>query len=351
MHSCRKAIGSAMAMALAFAVLMPGCMSGCSGKPRLNGTGATFIGPMMSKWAAEYNKAKGVEVNYQALGSGAGIKAMTEKNANFGCSDVPMNDADLKKAKDIGGDVVHIPLAMGAVVPAYNLDGVTEPLIFTGPVLADIYLGKITKWNDKALQDLNPGVNLPDKNIGVVHRSDGSGTTAIFADYLAKVSPEWKKDVGVGTSLKWPAGVGEGADGNDGVAGRVKTTPGALGYIELVYAVQNQIKFGLVKNKDGIAIKADLKSVTAAAENMLKVIPDDLRYSITDAGGEASYPISGTTWAIVYVNPPGDAQQIVDFLYWCTHDGQQYCEDQHYARLPRGLVERVEKKLSMIKTK
>jgi ABC-type phosphate transport system substrate-binding protein len=212
---------------------LPGCGSG---KPRINGAGATFIYPMMSKWASEYDKVKGVEVNYQSIGSGGGIQQMTAKTADFGSTDGPMNDEQLQKAKDIGGEVVHIPLAMGAVVPAYNLEGVTEPLTFTGPLLADIFLGKIKKWNDNAIRDQNPNVILPDKDIGVVHRSDGSGTTYVWVDYLSKVSPEWKKKIGVATSVNWP--VGEGAKGNEGVAKRVKETPGALGYIELIYALQ-----------------------------------------------------------------------------------------------------------------
>ena len=321
---------------------------GCgSGKPRINGAGATFIYPMMSKWAAEYDKVKGVEVNYQSIGSGGGIQQMTAKTADFGSSDGPMNDEQLQKARDMGGEVLHIPLAMGAVVPAYNLEGTTEPLTFTGPLLADIFLGKIKKWNDNAIRDLNPNVILPDKDIGVVHRSDGSGTTYVWVDYLAKVSPEWKKRVGVATSVDWP--VGEGAKGNEGVAKRVRETPGALGYIELIYALQNDIKFALVKNKEGVAIKADLKSVTAAADNALKDIPEDLRYSITDASGKDSYPISGTNWAVLYVNQPAKkGQLVVDFLRWVIHDGQQYCEELHYAKLPPGIVERGEKKLASI---
>ena len=201
-----------------------GCGGGSGAKPRLNGAGSTFVFPMMSKWAAEYDKAKSVEVNYQSIGSGGGIQQMTAKTADFGCTDGPMNDEQLQKAKESGGDVVHIPLVMGAVVPAYNLEEVKEPLVFSGPVLADIFLGKIKKWDDKALQDLNPDAKLPSKDIGVVHRSDGSGTTYIWVDYLSKVSPEWKKKVGVATSVDWPAG--EGAKGNEGVAGRVKAAPG-----------------------------------------------------------------------------------------------------------------------------
>ncbi len=322
---------------------------GCkSGKPRLNGAGSTFVYPMMSKWAAEYDKARQIEVNYQSIGSGGGIQQMTAKTADFGCTDGPMNEEQLQKAKESGGEVFHIPLVMGAVVPAYNLPGLKEPLTFSGPILADIFLGKIKKWNDKEIQELNPGAALPDMGINVVHRSDGSGTTYVWVDYLSKVSPEWKKKVGVATSVSWPAG--EGAKGNEGVAGRVKAAPGALGYIELIYALQNDIKFGLVRNKEGVAVRADLKSVTAAGYNSLKEIPDDLRYSITDADGKDSYPIAGTVWAVIYVNQPaGKGNEVVDFLRWVTHEGQRYCEELHYAKLPRGLVERVEKKLDAVK--
>jgi phosphate transport system substrate-binding protein len=333
-------------------VVAVGCGGGGGGTAggsaqRLNGGGSSFVYPMMSKWAGEYEKAKGVQVNYQSIGSGGGIQQMTAKTFDFGCTDGPMNEEQLQKAKDVGGDVVHIPLTMGAVVPAYNLDEVKEPLTFTGPLLADIYLAKVKKWNDKAIQDLNPGVKLPDKDIGVVHRSDGSGTSYVWTDYLSKVSPEWKKKVGVGTSLDWPCG--EGAKGTEGVSGRVKATPGAIGYIELTYALQNKIKYGAVKNKEDVAVTADLKSITAAADNALKDIPDDLRYSITNPDGKDSYPISGTVWAVIYVHQPADkGRAVVDFLRWCTHDGQQFCEGLQYAKLPKGLVERLDKKLDAV---
>ena len=334
----------ATALLAAIVILVSGCGPA---KPRLNGGGSTFVYPMMSKWAAEYDKAKAVEVNYQSIGSGGGIQQMTVKTFDFGCTDSPMNEEQLDKARKEGGEVLHIPLVMGAVVPAYHLEEVQEPLIFSGPVLADIFLGKIKKWNAPALAELNPNVKLPAKDIGVVHRSDGSGTTYIWVDYLAKTSPDWKQKVGVGTSVNWPSG--EGAKGNEGVAGRVKETPGAIGYVELTYALQNNIKFGLVRNKENIPIKADLHSVTAAAENALQTIPEDLRYSLTDPPGKDSYPIAGTVWALLYVHQPADkGQQVVDFLRWVTHDGQKYAEDLHYARLPEGLVQRLEKKLDTV---
>jgi phosphate ABC transporter phosphate-binding protein len=333
-------------LALVGAVLGLG-VHGCgSGAQRLNAGGATFVFPMMSKWADEYKKSKGVEVNYQSIGSGGGIQQMTAQTLDFGCSEGPMNEEQLKKAKETNGDVVHIPLVMGAVVPAYNVD-VKEPLKFSGPVLAEIFLGKIKKWNDKALQDLNPGIDLPALDIAVVHRSDGSGTTYIFVDYLSKVSPAWKDKVGVGTSVSWKVGVGQ--KGNEAVAKYTADTPGAIGYIELIYALQKNIKYGVVKNKEGEFVKASLESVTAAAGNALKEIPEDLRYSITDAAGKDSYPISGTTWAVVYVKQPSDKTKlIVDFLRWVTHEGQDLTANLHYARLPKGLVERLEKKLDLI---
>jgi phosphate transport system substrate-binding protein len=322
-------------------------LAGCGGSKRLNAGGATFVYPMMTKWADEYRKATGIEVNYQSIGSGGGIQQMTAKTFDFGCSDGPMNEEQIQKCRDSGGEPLHIPLVMGAVVPVYNLDSVTEPLRFTGPLLADIYLGKVKKWNDPALKELNPDAALPDKEIVVVHRSDGSGTTYIWVDYLSKVSEQWEKKVGVGTSVDWPVGVGQ--KGNEGVAGQVRRSPGSIGYVELIYALQNDMKHGLVRNKEGRFVKGDLGSITAAAEASLKVIPDDLRYSITDAPGKDSYPISGTSWAVVYDKlPAGKGRQVVDFLRWVTHEGQQYCDDLHYARLPKGLVERLEKKLDSI---
>ncbi len=334
---------------LGIAVLSAGgCTSSGVEDKRLSGTGATFIFPMMSKWTSEYEKSKGVKVNYQSTGSGAGIQQMTARTVDYGCTDGPMNEEQLNKAKETNGEVVHIPLAMGGVVPSYNLAKVQGQLKFTGPVLADIYLGKIKKWNDSAIQKLNPDESLPDLDILVVHRSDGSGTTYIWVDYLAKISADWNKKVGVATSVKWPAGTG--AKGNEGVAGLVKRTPGSIGYIELIYALQNDIKFGTVQNKEGAFVTASLASISAAANASLTTIPDDLRYSITDAPGLDSYPIAGTSWAVCYTNNPGGkGKDVRDFLYWCTHEGQQFCEALHYSRLPKGLVERVEKRLELIK--
>jgi phosphate ABC transporter phosphate-binding protein len=337
----RPVVLSAILLAL---VAASGCGEGH--ESCINGAGSTFVYPMMSKWADEYDKAKGIKVNYQSIGSGGGIKQMIEKSIDFGCTDGPMNDEQQKQAKENGGDMVHIPLVMGAVVPIYNLEGV-ENLTFSGPVLANIYLGKIKKWDDPAIKALNPSAKLPDKDIVVVHRGDGSGTTYIWADYLAKVSPEWKEQVGVATSIKWPVGIG--AKGGESVPGCVKGTDGAIGYVELIYALQNDIKFGKVINKAGVTIKADMKSLTAAAESTLKNLPDDLRYSVTDAEGNDAYPISGTVWATIYVNQPtGKGQAVVDLLRWCIHDGQKFCNDLHYAALPAGLVEKADKKLDSV---
>jgi phosphate transport system substrate-binding protein len=302
---------------------------------------------MMSRWASEYDKRTGVQVNYQSIGSGGGIQQMIVKTFDFGCTDAPLNEEQLQKARETNGEVVHIPLVMGAIVPAYHLAEVEEPLRFTGAVLADIYLGKITKWNDAALKDLNPSAALPDQEISVVRRSDGSGSTFIWVDYLSKVSPQWKETVGVGTSVNWPVGLGQ--KGTEGVAGQVKRTPGSMGYIELTYALQNNIKYGLVQNREGEFVQANLESVTAAAAGALAEIPDDLRYSLTDPPGKEAYPISGTVWAVIYVNqPPGKGKAVVDFLRWVTHEGQEHAAALHYARLPQGLIPRVEQQLDKV---
>jgi phosphate ABC transporter phosphate-binding protein len=341
-------------LSVAFGTMILGVVfaAGCndSGKKELTGAGATFIYPMMSKWASEYEKAKGIKVNYQSIGSGGGIQQVISQTVDFGCSDGPMTDDQLKKAKDAKGDVVHIPLVMGAVVPVYNLDEVKDQqLKFTGAVVADIYLQKIKKWNDPAIQKLNPDVNLPDKDIVVIHRSDGSGTTYIFVDYLCKVSPEWEKQVGKSTNVSWPTGIG--AKGNEGVSDQVQRSKGSIGYVELIYALQNKIKYGSVQNKEGAFVNASLESITAAANASLTTIPDDLRYSITDAPGKESYPISGSSWGIAYTDNPGKGKgkEVREFFHWCTHDGQKLAEALHYAALPKGIVERIEKKLELIK--
>jgi phosphate transport system substrate-binding protein len=314
---------------------------------RLNGSGASSIMPVMTRWAAAYKKAKGDEIDYTATGSGTGVKQMLDKKTDFACTDAPLNDEQLSEAKDNGGNVVHVPLVLGAVVPIYNVAGVNKPLNFTGPVLADIYMGKITKWNDPALAKLNPGAKLPDQEMAVTRRADASGTTFIFTHYLSRVSRDWNTQIGADAAPKWSAGTG--AKGNAGVAEVVAKTAGAIGYVELAYALgQKDLQFGNVQNKDGRFVRADLESITAAAAS-LKDLPDDLRFALTNAPGKEAYPICGATWAVAYVKQPRDkARALADFLTWATHDGQKALKELHYAPLPKGLVERAEKKIALL---
>ncbi len=332
------------------AILALGCSSGSVQRPRdgrLTGGGSSFVNPIFTKWSGLYYREKAVQVDYTSSGSANGVQQMIDKKNDFGCTDAPLNDEQLSKARAAGGEVLHIPLVMGGVVPAYNLKDVKTTLKFTGPVLADIFLGKITSWDDPKLRALNPGANLPAQKIAVVHRSDGSGTTYIWADYLAKVSPEWKEKVGVGTDLRWPAGVG--AQKNDGVAGQIERTPGAIGYIELIYALRNHIQHGAVQNREGEFVQASLDSVTRAADGGAAEIPDDLRYSLTNVPGKGAYPVCGTTWAVFFVQqPPEKAQLLKDFFQWATHQGQEQTQEMQYARLSPGLVERVDKKLGRL---
>ena len=313
----------------------------------INGTGATFPAPIYSKWFAEYNKLHGdVRINYQPLGSGAGIRQITERTVFFGASDGPMTNEQLAAAP---GKVLHLPTVLGAVVPIYNVPGVSQELKFSGPVLADIFLGKITKWNDAAIAGLNTGVTLPDADIVVARRSDGSGTTYIWVDYLSKVSPEFRKTVGVNTSVKWPVGIA--AAKNDGVAAVVKQTPGALGYVELIYAINTKQPYGLVQNPNGKFVKASIASVTAAAEAAAKQMPADYRVSITNAPGDAVYPIASFTWMLLYQDPKDKAQAkaMVDFMTWALTDGQRFAGEMGYAPLPKNVVDMELKTLSTIK--
>ncbi len=323
----------------AAAVLLTG---GLLGNPSLaqaqqiNGAGATFPFPIYSKWFSEYNKLHpNVQINYQSIGSGGGIRQITAQTVFFGASDGPMTKDQMLATP---GAVLHLPTVLGAVVPVYHIEGVTAELKFTGPVLADIFLGKITKWNDPAIAKLNPGVALPATDIVVVHRSDGSGTTYIWADYLGKVSPEWKKRVGVATALNWPAGLG--GKGNEGVAGLVKQTPGSLGYVELIYALQNQIDYGSVQNMAGKFLRATIDGVTAAAAAAANSMPADFRVSITNAPGDAAYPISSFTWLLFYENPKDKAaaKTMVEFMKWALTDGQKFTKDLGYAPLPESVV-------------
>jgi phosphate transport system substrate-binding protein len=328
-------------------VVLAAVASGCGGRSEksLRGTGSTFIAPLMSRWQTEY--ASQGKVSYEAVGSAVGVQRLAGGIFDFACSDAPLNDQQLALLSKANGDVIHVPLVLGAVVPAYNLEEATQPLTFTGSVLADIYLGKITRWNDKALKDLNPDASLPDREIAVIHRNDGSGTSYIWTDYLAKVSPEWKDKVGVGVSVNWPTG--KGASGNEGTETQVKTTPGALAYLPLAYTAKDDLKIGRVKNREGVAVKASGESVTAAADAALTAIPADLRYSLTDAPGKDSYPISGTTWAIVFEKQsPEKGRALVAFLRWATHEGQEHVAELHFARLPAGLVEKADKVLGRL---
>lgn len=318
-----------------------------AGAKSLRAGGSSFIDPLMQQWTEIYQKEKGVAINYQPQGSGFGVSKMIAKELDIGYTDAPMNAEQLAQGKTEGGPVIHIPMVMGGVVPAYNLPDVKQPVTFNGPVLADIFLGKITKWNDEALKKLNPGLELPDLSINVVHRSDKSGTTFIFTDYLAKVSPDWKSQVGTGTSVKWKAGVGQ--EQNPGVAGYIGRTKGALGYLEVIYALNDKkIQFGPVANQAGKPILASLESVTAAAAG-LKNVPEDLTYSLTNTEGSDAYPIVGTTWAVCYEKQPaGKKQAVVEFLRWSIHEGQAECEKLKYAPLPAAIVKLADQKLDKI---
>ncbi|HSS44855.1 MAG TPA: phosphate ABC transporter substrate-binding protein PstS [Thermoanaerobaculia bacterium] len=303
---------------------------------QINGAGATFPYPIYSKWFSEYNKLyPGAEINYQSIGSGGGIRQLTNQTVFFGATDGPMTEEQLQAAP---GRVLHFPTVLGGVVPIYNIPGVNAELKFTGKVLAQIILGKITKWNDPAIAAINPGVNLSAADITVCHRSDGSGTTYIFVDYLSKVSPDFKKTVGVATSVNWPVGVG--GKGNEGVAGLVKQTPGSIGYVELIYALQNKIDLGSVQNMDGEFVKASVGSVTAAAGAAASQMPKDFRVSITNAPGKDVYPISSFTWLLFYENPKDKqrAKVMADFMKWALTEGQKYAPELGYAPLPEAVV-------------
>jgi phosphate transport system substrate-binding protein len=314
---------------------------------RINGAGATFPYPIYSKWFSEYNKQHAnVEINYQSIGSGGGIQQVTKQTVFFGATDGPMTAEQMQNAP---GKILHFPTVLGAVVPVYNLPNVSTELKFSGPVLADIFLGKITKWNDPAIAKLNAGVTLPATDITVAHRADGSGTTYIWVDFLSKLSPEWKSKVGVATSVNWPTGVG--GRGNEGVSGLVKQTPGAIGYVELIYALQNKIAYGSVMNMAGDAVKATVESVTLAAAEAVKAMPPDFRVSITNAPGKGVYPISSFTWMLLYENAKDKAQAktMVDFMKWALTDGQKYCADLGYAPLPDAVVKLEMASLAKIK--
>jgi len=312
----------------------------------INAAGATFPYPIYSKWFDEYHKLHpNVQINYQSIGSGGGIRQLLDKTVDFGASDGPMTDEQLGQASV---KILHFPTVLGADVPSYNLPGVTAELKFTQEALAGIFLGKVTKWNDPAIAGANPGVKLPAEDIVVVHRSDGSGTTYIWTDYLSKISSEWNTKIGKNTSVNWPVGLG--GKGNEGVAGLIKQTPNSLGYIELIYAVQNNIPYGSVKNSSGEFVKASLAGVSAAAAGAAKAMPDDFRVSITNAPGKAAYPISSFTWLLIPAQIQDGAKKtaIKDFLTWMMTSGQQYCDGLAYAQLPKEVVAKEQKAIALI---
>ncbi len=312
----------------------------------LNGAGATFPAPLYQKWFSEYVNVTQVQVNYQAIGSGGGIKGIQDQTVDFGASDAPMTDEQLAGAK--GGELYHIPTALGAIVPTYNLPTVKSKLKFTGETLEGIFLGTIQKWNDPKLLADNPDLANLNEDIVVVHRSDGSGTTFGFTDYLSTVSPEWQQKVGKATSVNWPTGLG--GSGNSGVAGEVQQNPNSIGYVELIYAVQNNMGYGMVKNKAGKFIEPSLDSVTGAAAASAGNIPADLRFSIVDAPGDGSYPISTATWLLLYKNIPDQpkAVALTRLAWWATHEAQKFNKDLAYATVPEALNAKSEQFIKQI---
>jgi phosphate transport system substrate-binding protein len=313
----------------------------------INGAGATFPYPLYSKWFSDYNKLHpNVEINYQSIGSGGGVRQLIAQTVFFGASDAPMTDEQMKQAP---GKILHFPMVLGAVVPVYNVEGAPANMKFTGPVLADIFLGKIKKWSDPAIAKLNPGVKLPATDITVVHRSDGSGTSFIWVDYLAKVSPEWKQKVGVSSSVNWPIGVG--GKGNEGVAGLVTQTPGSLGYVELVYALQNKINYGSVQNQAGEFVTPSTDSVTAAAAGAAATMPKDFRVSLTNPPGAGAYPISSFTWILLYEDAKDKklAKVMVDFITWALSDGQKTAPQLGYAAVPQTVIQAELEQLKQVK--
>jgi phosphate transport system substrate-binding protein len=331
---------------VATAVILASAMA-CAGAQDLNGAGATFPYPIYSKWFSDYARETGVRINYQSIGSGGGIRQLTEGTVDFGASDAPMTDAELAKLKT---PVLHFPTVLGAVVVTYNLPGVDSALKLSGPVLADVFLGKITKWSDSRIAALNPGVKLPASDILVVHRSDGSGTTYIFSDYLSAVSSAWKSGPGNGKELSWPTGLG--AKGNEGVAGQVKQMPGAIGYVELAYAKQNGLAYASIQNAAGRFVAPTIESVTAAAEGAASDLPanTDYRISIVNAPGDDAYPISSFTYLLVYANQrdvkKGNA--LVGFLNWYLTEGEKSAASLDYAPLPPSIVSQLQKRIGTI---
>lgn len=361
----RSRIVKPLPVVLAAAVLAAGCSSQADNTKKdsaggvaqaaatsgaaLTGAGATFPNPIYQKWFDTYASKTGVKINYQSIGSGGGIRQLSEQTVDFGASDAPMTDEEMSKAK--GGPIQHIPTVLGAVVMTYNLPEVTQTLKLTGDLIADIFLGKVTKWNDSRIAALNKGVNLPNRDIVVVHRSDGSGTSYIFTDYLSAVSPTWKTSPGKGKDVSWPVGLG--AKGNEGVTGTVKQTPGALGYVELAYARQNKLPTAAIRNASGQFVQPSIEAVTAAATGAVSKLPanTDYRISIVNAPGAQTYPISSFTWILIYKTQPNaeKGKQLLDFLHWALHDGEQLASSLDYAPLPTAVATRLDSTLVTIK--
>lgn len=335
----------------------------CSGQPvgqnqggdaqssgaKLTGAGSTFVKPMMDKWTSEFGKLNpAVKIDYSGGGSGAGIKAIQNQTSDFGASDAAMTDEELKAAK--GGEIVHIPVVLGAVVLTYNLKEVSQPLKLTPELIADIYLGKIKKWDDEKIKKENPGVQLPANDITPVFRADGSGTSDVFTDFLSKTVPEWKEKIGRTKNPQLPQGVGIGAKGNEGVMGQVKNTPNTIGYVELTFAKANNLPTALIKNSAGNFVEPNSDTVSKAAAGMTAKMPEDLRFEITNADGADAYPISGTVFVLAYKDQKdaGKGKNLVDFLWWAIHDGEKYVKDLHYAPLPPELVKKTETKINSL---
>jgi phosphate transport system substrate-binding protein len=319
---------------------------GSSSEVRLQGAGATFPNPLYQKWISEYGKAHAnVKIDYQSIGSGGGIKQIQSRTVDFGASDAPMTDAELKASP---AELLHVPTVLGAVVITYNLQGTPRPLRFSPDVIADIFLGKITKWNDARIKADNSDANLPANDITVVHRAESSGTSFVFTDYLAKVSADWKQKVGADKAPNWP--VGQGGKGNEGVTGQIKQQPNTIGYVELAYATQNKLTVALIKNLSGNFVEPTIDNVTSAAAGSAANTPDDLRVSITNATGATAYPISSYTYILVYKDQ-SDATKgktVVDYLWWGIHDGEAFAKDLQYAPLPAEIVKRSEAKINSI---
>jgi phosphate transport system substrate-binding protein len=337
---------------LLFLAVLFGVAGVATAQVKLNGAGATFPYVIYSKWFDVYHQKTGIEFNYQSIGSGGGIKQVIEGTVDFGASDAPMSDEQLAQVKEKqGSGVYHIPTVMGAVVVTYNLEGLGQALKLSPDVLAGIFLGEIANWNDPAIVAENSGMTLPDQPIIVAHRSDGSGTTNIFTDYLTKADKRWADKVGKGTSVNWPVGLG--GKGNEGVAGVVKQTNGSIGYVELAYAVQNKLPYASLKNKAGNFVAPTLDALTAAAAASAKTMPEDMRVSITNADGKDAYPISGFTWLLIYTQSKDKekAKAIKDFLKWAMKEGQGYAKDLYYGPLPASVVKSCEKKIASIQVK